>query len=85
VSRQAQNLTCAKPPSRNNSEKHDGLRDLLNGALYAQFPSKEALTAEALAYGLDRSLTHMTASEAMWRVKPSGPSRPDAKRSSPTT
>ena len=34
---------------------------LTHGALYAQFPSKEALAAEALAYGLDRSLAAMTA------------------------
>jgi TetR/AcrR family transcriptional repressor of nem operon len=34
---------------------------LTHGALYAQFPSKEALAAEALAYGLDRSYAHMTA------------------------
>lgn len=34
---------------------------LTHGALYAQFPSKEALAAEALAYGLDRSYAHLTA------------------------
>ena len=34
---------------------------LTHGALYAQFPSKEALAAEALAAGLDRSYAHMTA------------------------
>jgi len=34
---------------------------LTHGALYAQFPSKEALAAEALAYGLDRSHAHLTA------------------------
>ncbi len=34
---------------------------LTHGALYAQFPSKDALAAEALAYGLDRSLARMTA------------------------
>ncbi len=36
---------------------------LTHGALYAQFPSKEALAAEALAYGLGRSFTSMTASK----------------------
>ena len=36
---------------------------LTHGALYAQFPSKEALAAEALAYGLDRSFISMTASK----------------------
>src|SRR5256885_8921582 len=34
---------------------------LTHGALYAQFPSKEALAAEALAAGLDRSYAYMTA------------------------
>jgi TetR/AcrR family transcriptional regulator, transcriptional repressor for nem operon len=34
---------------------------LTHGALYAQFPSKEALAAEALAYGLDRNLAHLMA------------------------
>jgi TetR/AcrR family transcriptional repressor of nem operon len=34
---------------------------LTHGALYAQFSSKEALAAEALAYGLDRSRARMTA------------------------
>ena len=34
---------------------------LTHGALYAQFPSKEALAAEALAYGLDRHLAHLMA------------------------
>jgi TetR/AcrR family transcriptional repressor of nem operon len=34
---------------------------LTHGALYAQFPSKEALAAEALAQGLERSFHHMTA------------------------
>ena len=36
---------------------------LTHGALYTQFPSKEALAAEALAYGLDRSLARMTAAK----------------------
>jgi TetR/AcrR family transcriptional repressor of nem operon len=34
---------------------------LTHGALYAQFPSKEALAAEALAYSLDRSYTGLMA------------------------
>src|SRR2546429_2768707 len=34
---------------------------LTHGALYAQFPPKEALAAEALAAGLDRSYAYMTA------------------------
>jgi TetR/AcrR family transcriptional regulator, transcriptional repressor for nem operon len=34
---------------------------LTHGALYAQFPSKEALAAEALAYGVDRNLAHLMA------------------------
>jgi TetR/AcrR family transcriptional repressor of nem operon len=34
---------------------------LTHGALYAQFPSKEALAAEALAYGLDRNLAQLMA------------------------
>jgi TetR/AcrR family transcriptional regulator, transcriptional repressor for nem operon len=34
---------------------------LTHGALYAQFPSKEALAAEALAYGLDCNLAHLMA------------------------
>ena len=34
---------------------------LTHGALYAQFASKEALAAEALAYGLDRSFVGLTA------------------------
>ena len=34
---------------------------LTHGALYAQFPSKGALAAEALAAGLDRSYAYMTA------------------------
>jgi len=34
---------------------------LTHGALYAQFPSKQALVAEALAHGLARSHVHMTA------------------------
>jgi TetR/AcrR family transcriptional regulator, transcriptional repressor for nem operon len=34
---------------------------LTHGALYAQFPSKYALAAEALAYGLDHSYALMTA------------------------
>src|SRR3989454_1676257 len=34
---------------------------LTHGALYAQFPSKEALAAEAFASGLDRSYAYMTA------------------------
>src|SRR5260370_2725848 len=34
---------------------------LTHGALYAQFPSKEALAAEALGYGLDRHLAHLMA------------------------
>ncbi|HEV2459549.1 MAG TPA: helix-turn-helix domain-containing protein [Ktedonobacterales bacterium] len=34
---------------------------LTHGALYAQFSSKEALAAEALAYGLDRNLAHLMA------------------------
>jgi TetR/AcrR family transcriptional regulator, transcriptional repressor for nem operon len=34
---------------------------LTHGALYAQFPSKEAMAAEALAYGLDRNLAHLMA------------------------
>jgi TetR/AcrR family transcriptional repressor of nem operon len=37
---------------------------LTHGALYAQFSSKEALAAEALAYGLDRSYAHLTAAAA---------------------
>jgi TetR/AcrR family transcriptional regulator, transcriptional repressor for nem operon len=36
---------------------------LTHGALYAQFPSKDALVAEALAYGLDRNLAHLMAAE----------------------
>jgi TetR/AcrR family transcriptional repressor of nem operon len=34
---------------------------LTHGALYAQFPSKQALVAEALAHGLARSHAHMMA------------------------
>lgn len=34
---------------------------LTHGALYAQFPSKQALVAEALAHGLTRSHAYMTA------------------------
>ncbi len=34
--------------------------DLTHGALYAQFPSKQALVAEALAHGLARSHASMT-------------------------
>ena len=34
---------------------------LTHGALYAQFASKDALAAEALAYGLDRSFLDLTA------------------------
>src|ERR1700676_2125010 len=34
---------------------------LTHGALYAQFPSKQALVAEALAHGLARSHASMTA------------------------
>lgn len=34
---------------------------LTHGALYAQFPSKDALAAEALGDGLDRSLAHLMA------------------------
>ncbi|MGZ3582611.1 MAG: TetR/AcrR family transcriptional regulator [Ktedonobacterales bacterium] len=34
---------------------------LTHGALYAQFPSKDALAAEALAYGLDRNLADLLA------------------------
>src|ERR1700686_5570431 len=34
---------------------------LTHGALYAQFPSKRALAAEALAHGLARSHAYMTA------------------------
>jgi TetR/AcrR family transcriptional regulator, transcriptional repressor for nem operon len=34
---------------------------LTHGALYAQFPSKDALAAEALAYGLDHSYALMEA------------------------
>lgn len=34
---------------------------LTHGALYAQFPSKEALAAEALAEGLQRSHAHLIA------------------------
>src|SRR5271163_1368478 len=34
---------------------------LTHGALYAQFPSKQALAAEALAHGLARGHTYMTA------------------------
>src|SRR6185312_10941555 len=34
---------------------------LTHGALYAQFPSKQALAAEALAHGLARSHASMTA------------------------
>lgn len=36
---------------------------LTHGALYAQFPSKEALAAEALGYGLRRGFELMTATE----------------------
>src|SRR5579862_4399979 len=37
---------------------------LTHGALYAQFPSKQALTAEALAHGLKRGHAIMTAPKA---------------------
>jgi TetR/AcrR family transcriptional repressor of nem operon len=37
---------------------------LTHGALYAQFPSKQALTAEALAHGLAHSHATMTAPKA---------------------
>jgi TetR/AcrR family transcriptional repressor of nem operon len=37
---------------------------LTHGALYAQFPSKEALAAEALAEGLRRGFARMTAAKA---------------------
>ncbi|MDB5435770.1 MAG: transcriptional regulator, TetR family [Phenylobacterium sp.] len=36
---------------------------LTHGALYAQFPSKQALVAEALAHGLASGHAHMTASK----------------------
>ncbi len=36
---------------------------LTHGALYAQFPSKEALAAEALAYGLQRGYASLTAAK----------------------
>lgn len=36
---------------------------LTHGALYAHFPSKEALIAEALAFGLDRSFAQLTAAK----------------------
>jgi TetR/AcrR family transcriptional regulator, transcriptional repressor for nem operon len=34
---------------------------LTHGALYAQFPSKDALAAEALAYGIERNYAHLMA------------------------
>jgi TetR/AcrR family transcriptional regulator, transcriptional repressor for nem operon len=39
---------------------------LTHGALYAQFPSKEALAAEAFASGLKPGFARMTADEAGW-------------------
>ena len=39
---------------------------LTHGALYAQFPSKQALAAEALAHGMARNLAYLTA------LKPDG-------------
>jgi len=44
---------------------------LTHGASYAQFPSKEALAAEALAAGLQRSINSMKASGKKRRTAPS--------------